>query len=119
MRTAILKAQEEGKQRGSTTIGTVDLLLGVLSIVQIDGFDLEAVRRDARSVTVGGGDGTPDGFTPGAKKAISDCFDLARAEKVTLITTRHMLIALAQGEGRAARVMKMAGLTPEFLRGLR
>lgn len=119
VRSSIVKAQDEAKQRGSSTIGTVDLLLGVLTIVQIDGIDLDRVRRDARSATVGGGDSTPDGFTPGARKVIEDCFAQARDEKVGVITTRHLLIALAQGEGRSARVMAMNGLTPQFLRGLR
>ena len=79
------------------------------------------MRLDARAIIVAGDGGAanPNVFTPGARKAIEDAFGEARAEKVHKITPKHLLTALSLGEGRAARVLQLSGLTPEWLRALR
>jgi len=118
-RQALVNAQNEAVGLGSSAIGTIHLLLGLLPVLGLQQLDVEGLRREARSVTLGGGDGSPATFSPGAKKAIEAAFDEARAAQATRITPHHMLAALARGEGRAAAVLLGVGLNPEVIRGLR
>lgn len=116
--TAINRSQQVAEKAGSSTIGTVHLLLGVLSVIKLQ-LDVEPLLRDARALTLPGGDGKGATFTPGAKKVIETAFDEARREKAPRINPQHLLAALAHGEGRAAQILQQYGLTPEVIRALR
>lgn len=133
-RLALDRAVAAATERGHAAVGTEHLLLGVLAMPDTVGaralaaLDVDAdalaplvarvdraARRRRTNTRASEADVGPR-FTPGAKKALHQAHRTARRERCRFLGTEHVVMALADGDGRAADFLADLGVTPERAR---
>ena len=120
-------AQEESRLLGHNFVGTETILLGLLRentgiggiALKSQGVNLEKARIEVEKI-IGRGSGfvaVEIPFTPRAKRSIGYAWDEARFLGHTSIGTEHLLLGLLrEGEGVAARVLEILGVSNADLR---
>jgi ATP-dependent Clp protease ATP-binding subunit ClpC len=112
-------AGREASRLGHHPVATEHLLLGLISLGKGVGFivlkqsvwNLEALRQEVENQA--GTDSIPEAqgavpYTPRVKKALALATQEAKALHHTYVGTEHLLLGLlAEGEGVAARVLKL------------
>jgi ATP-dependent Clp protease ATP-binding subunit ClpC len=103
-RQAVVRAQEEGRALNHPNIGTVHVLLGLITAteglaalaLQRVGVTPDGARREAAEI-VGVGDEPPEAhipFTPGAKRVLERSLGEAIRRRHNHIGTEHILLGL-------------------------
>ena len=118
-RTCVVLAQQEARRLGHEEIGTAHLLLGVAGVVpELIGVDVQAVR--AAVVALQGSTAAPIRnwlpFSPEATGALEGANGQALARGHTVIDPAHLLLALMEAGGPAARALREAGAVPGQVR---
>ena len=119
-RTCVVLAQQEARRLGHEEIGTVHLLLGVAGVEpELLGVEIQAVR--AAVVALQGSTPAPIRnwlpFSPGATAALEEGANRqALSRGHTVIDAAHLLLALMEAGGGAARALREAGAAPSAVR---
>ncbi|KKI99308.1 ATP-dependent Clp protease ATP-binding subunit [Prochlorothrix hollandica] len=119
----VMMAQEEARRLNQSSVGTEQLLLGLLredvnmasKILKDLGVTLEGARQAVLDVSGRGNGPVPTDlpFTPKAKKVLEQSFQEARQLSERYITPNHLLLALSQDQGGvAAKVLRRLGVDP-------
>ncbi len=119
-RRCLALAQDEARRLGHEEIGTVHLLLGVAGVApDLLGVEIRAVRAKVVALQ---GSGPPSGqgpiapFSSDAKTALEGANRQALRLGHTVIEPAHVLLALLDAGGGAARALREAGATPAEVR---
>jgi len=118
-RTCVVLAQQEARRLGHEEIGTAHLLLGVAGVKpELIGVEIQAVR--AAVVALQGATAAPIRnwlpFSPEATAALEGANGQALSRGHTVIDPAHLLLALMEAGGRAARALREAGAAPGAVR---
>ena len=118
-RTCVVLAQQEARRLGHEETGTAHLLLGVAGVApELIGVDVQAVR--AAVVAMQGATAAPIRnwlpFSPEATAALEGANGQALSRGHTVIDPAHLLLALMEAGGRAARALREAGAAPGQVR---
>ncbi|MGA1601106.1 MAG: ATP-dependent Clp protease ATP-binding subunit [Prochlorothrix sp.] len=119
----VMMAQEEARRLNQASVGTEQLLLGLLredvnmasKTLKDMGVSLENARQAVLDVSGRGSGPVPTDlpFTPKAKKVLEQSFQEARQLSERYITPNHLLLALSQDQGGvAAKVLRRLGVDP-------
>jgi len=119
----VMMAQEEARLLNQASVGTEQLLLGLLreeanmafKVLTEMGVTLESARQAVLDVSGRGSGPVPTDlpFTPKAKKVLEQSFQEARQLSERYITPNHLLLALSQDQGGvAAKVLRRLGVDP-------
>ncbi len=118
-RACVALAQDEARRLGHEEIGTVHLLLGVAGVA-IDLLDVAVEPVRAAVVALHGSAPTsprdPLPFSAEAKGALQGANTHALRLGQTVIDPAHLLLALLDAGGGAARALREAGATPSEVR---
>lgn len=123
----VMMAQEEARRLNQASVGTEQLLLGLLredvnmaskTLTEM-GVTLDGARQAVLDVSGRGSGPVPTDlpFTPKAKKVLEQSFQEARQLSERYITPNHLLLALSQDQGGvAAKVLRRLGVDPMEVR---
>ena len=119
-RRCIVLGQDEARRLGHEELGTVHLLLGVAGVDGgLLGVQIEAVRAAVVALQGNGAPRDNDDPLPigaEAKEALEGANTQALQRGHTVIDPAHLLLALLDGSGGAARALREAGATPGAVR---
>jgi ATP-dependent Clp protease ATP-binding subunit ClpC len=126
-RRVLALAHEEAEKARKETLGTEDLLLGLLveeggvagRVLRELGLDVERVREIINRVTQDGRRSETDGrvnLDADTQKVLEYSIDEARGFGHHYIGTEHLLLALTRSEGTVKDVFDKLGLTPDQIR---
>jgi len=118
-RRCVVLAQQEARRLGHEEIGTVHLLLGVAGVeAELIGVEIQAIR--AAVVALQGSTTAPIRnwlpFSPEATLALEAANSQALSRGHTVIDAAHLLLALMEAGGGAARALREAGAVPGAVR---
>lgn len=118
-RTVLRLAGEEAERLHDGSIGTEDLLLGLLlerdgvaaHVLAEFGIDPDEVRVDikARLAEATPGFRVQVGLTPGAKRALQLSVGEANRLRHPYLGTEHLLLGIAAGDGLGAQILELRG----------
>ncbi|MDR0554453.1 MAG: ATP-dependent chaperone ClpB [Treponema sp.] len=126
---ALNEASAIAQKGDHAQIETEHLLLAMLRqedgivtpLIERIGADAAAIKRDAESLTEGSpkiyGEAAQIYLSSAASRALAKAESEAEALKDEYVSTEHLLIAIASGEGRAAELLKKAGITKNAILG--
>ena len=124
-RRALFLAKQEAERFNHDHVGSEHLLLGLLALdegVAIDalrllGLNLPKLRMEVEKTCGVGGATQTRGVlpvTPRFRRILELAAREAQSMNYNFVGTEHLLLALLrEGEGRAARVLKNLGITPD------
>ena len=126
-RRVLALAHEEAENARKETLGTEDLLLGLLieeggvagRVLRELGLDTERVREIIQRVTQDAPRTDPTGrvnLDADTQKVLEYSIDEARGFGHHYIGTEHLLLALTRSEGTVKLVFDKLGLTPDQIR---
>ena len=126
-RRVLALAHEEAEKARKESLGTEDLLLGLLieeggvagRVLRELGLDVERVREIIQRVTQDAPRSDPSGrvnLDADTQKVLEYSIDEARGFGHHYIGTEHLLLALTRSEGTVKFVFDKLGLTPEQIR---
>jgi ATP-dependent Clp protease ATP-binding subunit ClpC len=118
-RQCVVVGDREARRLGHEELGTVHLLLGVGAVApELIGVSVEALRASIVALHGSSPAGTGDGLPISAetKAALEGANAQALALGHTTIDVAHLLLAILQAGGGAARALREAGAAPSAVR---